>query len=501
MHVRSITITNYKSHVASGPLELGPVTVIVGPNNAGKSSILQALYGLQQQIDNDGVRRGQSQGEVLLVLDGIQDAVPAWSVQPGGDREATLRIPLSTTTNTNYGLQTSQGERGVGPFPQTEPHHFVIPFLSKRKVAGYSESVRLQDTQAVRGDLHNLPARLSRLSNPANPLHSAYTEACERILGYVVTNVPSVNGQRSGIYLDGQRTIYLEAMGEGVPQIVGLIVELVEAKGKLFLIEELENDLHPSALKELLDLILASSAANQFVVTTHSHIVTRYLGASDGARVYNVASARGVLPPKAEVEAIDTPEARVRILRELGYELSDFDLWDAWLILEESSAERLMRDFLIPWFVPQLQGRVRTMSVGGMGNVEPSVEDFRRLFLFTHLQQVYHERSWVVVDGDASGIAVVERLREIYGDQWPADHFIAVSEPAFERYYPARFSDKATEALSRQDRRARRDAKKALLEEVLQWCRDEPDAAREELADSARAVISVLETIGAALSR
>lgn len=499
MIVRRIEIKNYKSHVATGPLELGPISVLVGANNAGKSAILQALYGLQQHIENDGVRRGASEGEVLLTLGDIQSAAPAWSIQPGDGNDGTLQIPLSPSTTTAYELHTPQGVRGVGPFPQAEPHHFVIPFLSKRKVAGYSETVRLQETQAVRSDLHHLPARLTRLSNPANPDNARYAEACERILGYVVTNVTSVNGQRAGIYLDGQQTIFVEAMGEGVPQIVGLIVELVEAKGKLFLIEELENDLHPSALKELLQLIVASSTDNQFVVTTHSHIVTRYLGSSENSRVYNVSSPRGVLPPVAEVEAIETPEARVRILRELGYELSDFDLWDAWLILEESSAERLMRDFLIPWFVPQLQGRVRTMAVGGTGNVEPSVEDFRRLFLFTHLQQVYRERSWVVVDGDPSGIAVVERLREIYGNAWPPEHFIALGKPAFEDYYPPRFSGKATAALAIADRKAMQEAKKALLEEVLQWCRDEPDEARRELADSAREVIEVLETIATAI--
>ena len=40
------------------------------------------------------------------------------------------------------------------------------------------------------------------------------------------------------------------------------------------------------------------------------------------------------------------------------------------------------------------------------------------LSLFKHLEQIYRERSWVVVDGDDSGKAVVARLREIYGGQW-----------------------------------------------------------------------------------
>ena len=499
MRVIEVALTNYKSHAATGPIALGPITVLVGPNNAGKSSILQALFGLQQSLEPDGLRRGESHGEITMRCDGLEEGIPSWGIQPNTMSDARVRIDLPPSGG-NYVLVTPDGERGAGPFTPVEPHHFVIPFLSKRKVAGYSENVRLSETQAVRGDLHHLPARLSRLSNPANPRHARYAEACKRILGSLVTNVPSANGQRSGVYLENDQTIYLEAMGEGVPQIVGLIVELVEAKGKLFLIEELENDLHPSALKELLSLILASSEENQFVVTTHSHIVTRYLGSADGSRVYNVSVARGVQPPLAEVEPIETPEARVRILRELGYELSDFDLWDAWLILEESSAERIIRDFLIPWFVPQLQGRVRTMAVGGTGNIEPSVEDFRRMFLFTHLEHAYRERSWVVVDGDDSGKKVVERLQKIYGRDWPPEHFIALQQTAFEHYYPDGFAKKAKAALGVTDRKGRQDAKKELLEEVLQWCREHPEQARKELADSAKEVISVLETIVAGLA-
>jgi hypothetical protein len=58
------------------------------------------------------------------------------------------------------------------------------------------------------------------------------------------------------------------------------------------------------------------------------------------------------------------PAARVAALSDLGYELYDFNLFDGWLILEESSAERIIRDYLIPWFVPRLT-RVRTIAAGG----------------------------------------------------------------------------------------------------------------------------------------
>lgn len=88
-------------------------------------------------------------------------------------------------------------------------------------------------------------------------------------------------------------------MGEGVPQIVGLVADLVLSQGKLFLIEELENDLHPQALKALLRLMIESSARNQFVVTTHSNIVLRYHAAEPNSIVYSVAAEPGARPPSS----------------------------------------------------------------------------------------------------------------------------------------------------------------------------------------------------------
>jgi hypothetical protein len=67
-----------------------------------------------------------------------------------------------------------------------------------------------------------------------------------------------------------------------------LIIYLATAKNKLFLIEELENDIHPEALKQLLELIIEKSDGNQFIITTHSNIVMKYLGACEETKILQV---------------------------------------------------------------------------------------------------------------------------------------------------------------------------------------------------------------------
>ncbi len=65
--------------------------------------------------------------------------------------------------------------------------------------------------------------------------------------------------------------------------------------------------------------------------------------------------------------------------------------WVTWsfgplgFLLEESSAEKIVREYLIPWFVPKLGGKLRTFSARSVSEVEAKFEDFNKLFVFLHL--------------------------------------------------------------------------------------------------------------------
>ena len=50
--LRSIEVTRFKSYLAPTRLELKPLTVLVGRNNSGKSTMVQALLLLKQTLEN-----------------------------------------------------------------------------------------------------------------------------------------------------------------------------------------------------------------------------------------------------------------------------------------------------------------------------------------------------------------------------------------------------------------------------------------------------------------
>ena len=195
----------------------------------------------------------------------------------------------------------------------------------------------------------------------------------------------------------------------------------------------------------------------------------------------------------SRIDQIVEPKDRIEVLRELGYSPFDLELWDGWLILEESSAERLIREYFVRWYAPSLI-RVRTFAAGGNTKVEPVFDDFYRLFCFAHLEVSYRDKAWVLVDGDERGREVASRLQAKF-PTWSRDNFKALAKEDFEEYYPDIFAESVAQVLAITDRQSKRQAKTELLDRVLAWIEENHDRARQEFESSAQEVIQFLKEI------
>nr|WP_198983255.1 AAA family ATPase [Herbaspirillum sp. ASV7] len=496
MYVASLHLENFRSFVSLPALSLGRINVLTGHNNTGKSSIISALYLFQTShvVANSYIRNGEQASRIDARFEEVVGVKTWGAMGECGRATASLLLQRGTASQPSIQLDFGGGANYVAPFPSQEPNHFIVPFFSRRKAFQYVEDVRRNNAIQVESNLSFLAAKLSRLSNRGFPGHDQYTEYCKKILGFPVYTVPSENGQIPGVYLDDESVISIESMGEGVANIASLLASLISSKGKLFLIEEPENDLHPGALRELLELIVKASEHNQFVVSSHSNIVVQYLAAASNSKLFNVSTKFGELPPVSIVEEIlPTPAARIAALKSLGYTLADFELWEGWLILEESSAERLIRDFLIPWFFPRLSC-LRTLSASGIAGVEPAFNDLHRMLKFAHLTPIYQARTWVLVDGDDAGVRTVDRLRQAFST-WNRDRFSALEQQNFEAYYPDVFGEQAKRALEIFNKDEKREAKRTLLLAVVDWLNADPVRGKKAIQVSAGEVLQHLAAI------
>jgi predicted ATPase len=500
MKVDDLRLVGIRCFEDTGWISLsGKTNIFVGQNNAGKSTLLRGILAWQGFPFNEDDRTGDLRaGAPNVYFEMAVSEVPAdlnkRHGSPNQSSYALFRI-LRGSRDARPDLLEFNVHDTHGHFLNVRPDHQIVPFVARRKAAQFAEGITLSASNQISGTFANLYARIDLVAASGHPSNAEFQRAVKDIVGLDITTRPSTNGKEAGFYFDNDRFVTLQSMGDGVSEMVALIVEMCLEEGKVFIIEEPETNLHPKGLKALLSMVRQSSEHNQFIIATHSNVVVRELATDDSTKVFQVSkTAEERNAPSTVREVPRTPVAHMDLLRELGYEFADFDLHDGWLFLEESSAESVIRSILIPLFVPEVRGRLRTFSAGGVTNVEPSVAEFMRLITFVHLQPVYRGRLWVRVDGDEKGEEAIARLLQTF-DHLDSQTAAAFKERDFERCYPARFAERAEAALALSGK-AKRDAKASLLNDVLNWSNDNEADARDEWAQSASEQVELLKQIG-----
>ncbi|HEY5221226.1 MAG TPA: AAA family ATPase [Candidatus Paceibacterota bacterium] len=508
MWVSKLALSNIKSFKESGEIELSKkVNVIIGENNSGKSTILNTLFSLQNGVGlpENEIRIGKSGGLTSITLADVHEGYllkfPTNMIPADATCRVEFRLGSEINGHQNPEFVVNGNRYSFSKIENREPNNFIFLHLSKRKVVDYSPVVTSTAANEVQQNLKQLISKIDRISDQSVPESELFKKACKDIFGFPISAFPSPDGKRAGLTVSYMDRIPFEKMGDGTPNLLGFIVDLCVAKNRLFIIEEMENDIHPKALKGLLALIIEKSSDNQFIISTHSNIVMKFLGSKAETKSFYTSMKLEERLPTSNIKEIISPDERKMALKDLGYELDDFDIWKGWLFLEESSAERIIREYLIKWFSPNLTGIVRTISAGGAGNLKAKFEDFNRLFLYAHLTPIYKNYAWVIVDGDSNGKMIIDDFKKLYSPNgWDEDNFRYFKKDDFEEYYPERFQEKVGLALAIVDSQQKRKAKLELLEDVLNWMECNNDLAKEEWEKSGAEVIEILRFIEKKLS-
>ncbi|NOS94617.1 MAG: AAA family ATPase [Cyclobacteriaceae bacterium] len=505
MKITGIEIKNLRGFLEVPKTQFSKsINVFIGPNNAGKTTILNTIFNIQRVVLNSqDVTIGQTTNIIKLYFEGKH--LPFIPDNSGLD---SFIFELLNGVR-NLGVTTGGRSGWPSQIPEHEPLNLIYPYLSKRKTAGYQDVINESNANSVIGNFTNLFSKIDRLVTPQfQPGNRQYVKACDEILGFQVSSLAKGGGKQAVYFVHNLEHIPLTSMGEGVANVLGLITDLCVAEERIFLIEEPENDIHPKALKALLNLIVEKSQSNQFFISTHSNIVMKYLGASNNSKVFHISNSIGQIADRPNLfvstlkEVSNNPEERREVLQELGYDFFDFDLWKGWLFLEESSAEIIIRDYLIDWFVKPLKGKIRTFSAGGSSAVIPKFEDFDKLFIFLHLEPTYKNKVWVIIDTGEEEEGIIKKIKEKYTKAgWNESNFSQFSEHDFEKYYPSNFKLKVDGIISITDKQKRRNAKKQLLDEVKQWIALHEDEAKEKFKESAKEVIEKLKQISKEINK
>ncbi len=182
MAVATVRVQNYRSIADSGELVLGPVTLITGRNNSGKSALIRALYLHQHAAPwdpADGRLRATGPTRIVTTFD---ENAPAHVRQVFGETSVptdTAFVVEIAGGNFSAKLEDSGGQSSqqVGQYPDRRPDNFMVPVLARRKAYGYDAATTRDFALTIQLSDRNLTSQVSAL-RLAIILRAGVTNSC-----------------------------------------------------------------------------------------------------------------------------------------------------------------------------------------------------------------------------------------------------------------------------------------------------------------------------------
>jgi hypothetical protein len=324
--IKSITLQNYRSFGAKQTIPLEPITVLVGPNNSGKSSFISVRRLVQETIDRQN--RGKSawpDDPYLLHRPPAADGSfhLGWVSDVGG-YGTSLRATQLEQVESEWLRHNELGDawklkKGARPGSNAiqyhDEYHDVVgsnwepsPFLGMHRMSSprdpklkpFAEVLRpLIEAREVKLSLgalrtdalfENKPKLGPNGSNMASIVslwrssHPERAEALDAIMRKSIPEIrhvlamPAPEGQAYRLWFRQTNDEMFDAfhVSDGVLLFTALAMHAIDAgPGSVIFLEEPEHSIHPTRLHNIVELLrrMVQEKGCQFVIATHSPVL------------------------------------------------------------------------------------------------------------------------------------------------------------------------------------------------------------------------------------
>jgi len=535
MNLVAFSVKNYRSIQSTPRLVLSELTVLVGPNNEGKSNLLSALVCALTlaQDRNVGLRRtllGNSAYEYERDFPvGLRDATTKASTRfelefelDTADQSAfkTLigsklngTLPIQITIDKDGGIAFAVKKQGPVQKTLTEKRGQIAKFIAERLQFQYIEAVRdeAKSQRIVESMVSRALATLE--GNPEYQQALKAIEEAERpvlqqvsslVLESLKPFIGSLNSvstvvsreqrtramRRSAeILLDDGTLTPLSQKGDGVKSLVAIALAKTSAEGTagdknlILAIEEPEAHLHSGAVHTLRALLEDIAKKRQVIISTHEPALVR----RDNA-------AANILVQGNKAKPADSLD---EVRKVLGVQLTENLVSPDVVVLLEGPGDARLLDAYIKSTQPKLfraisDGRLRLIPLHGASNLLHQLRFYQALVC----------SPVAFVDHDAEGTTALAKARK-EGLLDLGAEFCAIKPSQTESELedlldPAAYSTElcallGVTTLKPKAHKANKLKWSAKLEEVLQD-HGKPTADRERLIREAKFKVSELAT-------
>lgn len=331
MKLITFTVNSFRSIQSAYKLSLTDYSVLVGPNNEGKSNILNAVV-ISLQVLSSGVKRRYRRKLRYSYRDNRDRIdynwerdfpIPYQSTHPDGRSEFILEFELEDIDfqefrnetgvhfNSNLKIKLAFGSDdiqfdvvipGKGKKALNQKEEEISDFVRKKIQVQYISALRPSDLalevvqSMVYAELEELEKQkeyqdlLKKIQEIEAPILSRLGSTIEKSIKEFIPDINSVSieaeesyrGRRRydfSIYIEDQFRTQLHLKGDGVISLIAISLIRHRSQAELgsenliLTIEEPESHLHPQAIHRLRQVLKEISKNTQVIITTHSPIL------------------------------------------------------------------------------------------------------------------------------------------------------------------------------------------------------------------------------------
>ena len=304
--LKSLKIENFRCFQLFELQQLGQLNLLVGTNNSGKTSILEAIQLLPSQFNLASLAEVMiSRGEYILGDEGslsreldIRHLFYGHEINEGSrfsivagdqDNEEEIAVRVESTGQPSLFEDLPEVELSVKRLAQKHANYTNLPLSSNKGLS-------LDYVRRFPRDSTNPAARTQFVTSSSlttektielfeqivlTPEEDFVTEALQTIepsierIATIGSEKYRTTGSRSGFVVrlsEGNQRIPIGSMGDGIWRILGLTLAIVNARNGVLLVDEIDMGLHFSAMSDMWKLIwkTAKRLNVQVFATTHS---------------------------------------------------------------------------------------------------------------------------------------------------------------------------------------------------------------------------------------